>query len=266
MRTRLTYLEEQRAALHSEITRLVDEPVPNDRRAAEAANAHIEAEQRRLEQLDDQIRQVREATAGDSLEGELRERLGMTEPGGSGPGRFRRGFSRGADSVYARGNGASYFRDLVISTMPSEPGFCDAQRRLQDHAQVIARAANDLPDEFRATGERRAAGTETRTNPNRTDGQGGYFVPPLWLVDEYVDLLRNGRATADRCTVRPLPPGTDSINLPKVATGTATGVQTADAGSVSSTDLTDTSVTAPVRTIAGQQDVAIQLRAVADQL
>jgi len=25
---------------------------------------------------------------------------------------------------------------------------------------------------------------EKRVNPNRTDGQGGYFVPPLWLIDQ----------------------------------------------------------------------------------
>jgi len=49
------------------------------------------------------------------------------------------------------------------------------------------------------------------------------------------------------------------VNLPKVATGTTVAAQTADAASVSSTDLTDTSVSAPVRTIAGQQDIAIQL-------
>jgi len=56
-----------------------------------------------------------------------------------------------------------------------------------------------------------------------------------------------------------LPTGTDSINLPKIATGTTVAVQTADAAGVSSTDMTDTFVTAPVRTIAGQQDIAIQL-------
>src|SRR5204862_5933717 len=55
------------------------------------------------------------------------------------------------------------------------------------------------------------------------------------------------------------PGGTDSINIPKVATGTATAVQTADNGAVAETDMTDTFINAPVRTIAGQQDVAIQL-------
>jgi HK97 family phage major capsid protein len=100
---------------------------------------------------------------------------------------------------------------------------------------------------------------EKRVNPNRTDGQGGYFVPPLWLVDQYIDLPRFGRTAANLCQGFTLPAGTDSINLPKVSTGTAVAVQTADAASVQSTDLTDTSVNAPVRTIAGQQDIAIQL-------
>jgi len=84
-------------------------------------------------------------------------------------------------------------------------------------------------------------------------------VPPLWLVDEYIDLPRFGRTFANTVRNMTLPPGTDSVNVPKVATGTATGVQTADAAAVTSQDLTDTFVSAPVRTIAGQQDVAIQL-------
>jgi HK97 family phage major capsid protein len=74
-----------------------------------------------------------------------------------------------------------------------------------------------------------------------------------------VTIIRNGRAAADRCNVQPLPPGTDNINLPKLATGTTVAVQTADAGSVSSTDFTDTNVSGPVRTIAGQNDVSLQL-------
>jgi hypothetical protein len=75
---------------------------------------------------------------------------------------------------------------------------------------------------------------EKRVNPNRTDGQGGYFVPPLWLVDDYIDLPRFGRTFANTVRNMALPSGTDSINVPKVATGTATGVQTADAGAVTS--------------------------------
>ncbi len=56
----------------------------------------------------------------------------------------------------------------------------------------------------------------------------------------------------------PLPPGTDSLNVPRISTGTSTDIQTADNQSVSETDLADATVAAGVKTIVGQQDVAIQ--------
>jgi hypothetical protein len=61
------------------------------------------------------------------------------------------------------------------------------------------------------------------------------------------------------CQRQPLPGGTDSINIPKILTGTAVGVQTADNTPVVDVDLTDTFINAPVRTISGEQAVAIQL-------
>lgn len=141
--------------------------------------------------------------------------------------------------TYERGNGRSYLQDLarVQLNMDADGG---ARERLQRHAQDVA------------------TGPEFR-DLNRTDGNGGYFVPPLWLMSQFVELARAGRAYANVVNNQPLPPGTDSINIPKVATGTATAVQTADNGAVQETDLTDTFINAPVRTIAGQQDVAIQL-------
>jgi HK97 family phage major capsid protein len=119
--------------------------------------------------------------------------------------------------------------------------------------QRAARAETEL------RGVDKESSFEKRVNPNRTDGQGGYFVPPLWLVDEYIDLPRFGRTFANTVRNLTLPSGTDSINVPKVATGSLTGVQTADAAAVTSQDMTDTFVSAPVRTIAGQQDIALQL-------
>lgn len=110
----------------------------------------------------------------------------------------------------------------------------------------------------RATDPFSVGNPEFRANPSRTDGQGGYFVPPLWLVDEFIPYLRNGRPFASAVRQMELPAGTDSINIPKVNSGTLTGMQ-ADVGAVASQDITDTFVTAPVRTIAGQQDVAMQL-------
>lgn len=141
--------------------------------------------------------------------------------------------------TYDRGNGNSYMRDLVRHQMNMDDTGAAIQR-LQRHGEEVR------------------TGKEYR-DLNRTDGNGGYFVPPLWLMDQFVDLARAGRAYANVVTSQPLPAGTDSINIPKVASGTTTAIQTTDNGAVSETDITDTSVSAPVKTIAGQQDVAIQL-------
>ncbi|GAA1065210.1 phage major capsid protein [Streptomyces asiaticus] len=141
--------------------------------------------------------------------------------------------------TYERGNGRSYLQDLARVQLNMD---ADGQSRdrLQRHAQDVA------------------TGQEYR-DLNRTDGNGGYAVPPLWLMSQFIELARAGRAYANVVNNQPLPPGTDSINIPKVATGTAAAIQTADNAAVQETDLTDTSISAPVRTIAGQQDVAIQL-------
>ncbi|MEV8031392.1 phage major capsid protein [Streptomyces sp. NPDC086182] len=178
--------------------------------------------------------------------------------------------------TYERDSGHSYFLDLArvqLNRGDGDGGLSAASARLQRHGQEMdvempkreasrrAAAERDRDALNRDINARGNRGTvfEKRTNPNRTDGQGGYFVPPLWLIDEYVDLPRFGRTFANSVRNMALPPGTDSINVPKIATGTRVDVQTADAAAVTSQDLTDTFISAPVRTLAGQQDVAIQL-------
>lgn len=156
----------------------------------------------------------------------------------------------------------SYFADLGRALIGNDS---EAMARLQAHGREMDVEMPRRERERAVRAERDMSGLgyespfEQRVNPNRTDGQGGYFVPPLWLVDEHIKALRAGRVFADQCRQLDLPAGTDSVNIPKVATGTATAIQTADGQAVQSTDLTDTSVSAGVKTIAGQQDVALQL-------
>jgi hypothetical protein len=100
--------------------------------------------------------------------------------------------------------------------------------------------------------------TEFRA-PSRIVGQGGYAIPPLWLIDEYIPALRPGRVAAGLCRQMPLPEGTDSINIPRLLTPTLTGIQSADAAPVVSRDFSDTFQQANVKTVAGQEDVPIQL-------
>ena len=183
-------------------------------------------------------------------------------------------------TVYGKYSGNSYWLDLARAELNRGQDVPGARERLGRHAQELS---VDLPkrQERRAKlaaerVERLHAGSRheelalerflgsgmsifERRAIDRTDGAGGYFVPPLWLIDEYVPYLRAGRVLADRCHSMPLPAGTDSINLPRITTGTATGAQSADGAAVGSRDLADNYVNALVKTIAGQEDAAMQL-------
>jgi HK97 family phage major capsid protein len=182
--------------------------------------------------------------------------------------------------IYGEHSPHSYWLDLARAEMNRgiDPG--QSRERLNRHAAELevelprraerrAQIARDRIDglhtgtrrEERALERFQSAGHKVfeQRAINRTDGTGGYFVPPLWLIDQYAEYLRAGRVLADRCRSVPLPGGTDSINLPRITTGTAVGPQTADGGSVPGRDMADNYSNALVRTIAGQEDVAIQL-------
>lgn len=146
-------------------------------------------------------------------------------------------------AIYQKGDPRrSYMQDLIKVTINMD-GDGECRDRLMRHSQDVA----TLPEysEYR--------------DLSRVDGQGGYAVPPAWLMDQYVELARPGRALANLVQRMTLPGGTDSINIPKMKTGTVVDLQTADNAAVAETDLTDDFITAPVRTIAGQQGIAIQL-------
>ena len=125
----------------------------------------------------------------------------------------------------------SYFRDLYLS---KTKGDREATDRLSGHAL----ATRDI---------------------NTTDTSGGDFVPPAYLVDEYIAKARAGRITADLCSKFALPGGTDSINFPAITTGTANAAQASQNSALQETNLVTATVTAPVTTIGGIQDVSVQL-------
>jgi HK97 family phage major capsid protein len=126
-------------------------------------------------------------------------------------------------------------------------------------AEQETRALNRAMDSILEDQERRDAGFEQRVNPNTSSGTGGEFVPPAWLISQYVPFFRPGRVTADLCTNKPLPPGTDVINIPRITTGSTTAIQPAQGTAVSSTDIVTTAVKGPVNTISGQEDISLQL-------
>ena len=141
--------------------------------------------------------------------------------------------TREENPVYRRDNptGASFFRDLAWA---------------QRGGAVGEAARNRLADS-----QERALSTSA--------GAGGQFAPPLWIPEEFVALARPGRVSADAVQHDDLPSGVSSINLPRVATGTAVAVQATQNSGVQQTDLTTDSVSSGITTIAGKQIISLQL-------
>jgi HK97 family phage major capsid protein len=139
--------------------------------------------------------------------------------------------------TYARGGQFSHVRDSAVVALNGN-GATAARERLERHA--------------------REASVELRAG-DAGDTAGGTFVPPLWVLSEYVGVQRAGRATADLARKLPLPGGTDSINIPTITTGNLTAVQATENSAITFRDMVTSSTTADVTTVAGTYDFSLQL-------
>lgn len=140
--------------------------------------------------------------------------------------------------IYEGKNGL-YLQDLLRTNREfGLSGGDESMQRLQRHAQ-------ELQVEARAIG---------RT----TDTEWGFFVPPLYAIDDYAAILRAGRPFADAIGSRPLPSGVDQVKIPRLTTGTKVRVQAGDKAAVTTQDLVSAETTAELVTIAGYIDVAVQ--------
>ena len=285
MSTLVEQLEQRSAALYAEMTAAVKPSIDEKRSATpEELEKFTRAKEERA-QVDDQVKTFKEQAEREQRAAASRAATGATDREERGDASGARAVITSEPTVYGPGQRHSYFLDMARHDLrrgEGDGGVNAAVDRMNRHAQEI----DKVMPERRAAVERRASkayeeaftgsAAEQRAlsrmermgiSPferekrfiSRTDGQGGYFVPPLWLIDEYIPYLRAGRTFADMWRNFPLPAGTDSINIPRVTLGTATGPQTADGGPVPGRDMTDNFVNALVRTVAGQQDAAIQL-------
>jgi HK97 family phage major capsid protein len=137
--------------------------------------------------------------------------------------------------VYERTSPHSYFKDLASSKHDN-----DADERLRQHMRQMQVERRDL---------------------STTAGGVGEFVAPQYLNDEWIPLARAGRVTANLPILRTLVPGRDSnvLHFPRLATGSAVAVQTADNAGVQETDPTSSDYSVTASTIAGQVDLSRQL-------
>jgi hypothetical protein len=95
-------------------------------------------------------------------------------------------------------NTSSFFADVIAA----DQGNADAAQRLWRHAQEMTALRKDTG----VTASERALSS--------TDTAGGYLVPPLYLQEEFVNLSRAGRVTANVIGSRALPGGVSPVGTP----------------------------------------------------
>lgn len=141
---------------------------------------------------------------------------------------------------YRKGGKESFYEDLANA---QTRGDSEARERLV------------VNDRYRADKLKR----ESRAGETTVVGAGGEFAPPLWQIDQFIALARPKRTFADLVNNVALPDGVSSISLPKVATGTATATQGTQNTGVNVQDITTTSVSTGITTVAGGAVISQQL-------
>ena len=261
---------ERRVEAQKELDETLEAPNAEKRGLTEDETGILEWLNAELDELDRQIPALKESEARKAAAAKAAaeiEAAGPSAPEHRGavirrePGVYRRDASR---------DEPSYLRDLAAFMVPMASSLGirpeDARQRLARNWEEVQRDADQGDDKAfasRIVNEVRRWGqvpdVEQRVNPNTTAGTGGEFVPPLWLVSQYVPYARAGRAAANRVTNVGLPPGIDVINIPKITTGSLTAIQVANAAPVTSQDIVTSTVSGKVNTIAGQEDISLQL-------
>lgn len=241
LRRRLAELVEQRGALADALSGTYAEARSANRDLTEAEQSAYDEARAALVAHDEKITEAR-ARVAEAEEDEKRAETAAQLSAEFGNVRSEERGQRPPVTVgseagtYRKDGQHSYFRDLTMVGL--NRGDSSAMERLQRNNREVQ--------------------VETRAL-STTDGAGGEFVPPLWMINDYVELARTARPTADRVRNETLPGGTDQVNVPKILTGTAVAEQATQNTSVQNTDATTGSVAANVATLAGQQVLPVQL-------
>jgi HK97 family phage major capsid protein len=223
-RSLIAELVAKRSAERAKLDALLGEARSAEGGMTDEQRAAFDTGEATIRAYDARISELDEAVRADDAAAEMARRYSPSVTVVSEPEIYRSGLG-----------GRSYFRDLHLSTYKGD---------------------RDAGDRLARNNRGRA---EERAGLTTVNGAGGEFVPPLWLEREFVKLARPGRVTGNLVPTSALPAGTDSISVPKVATGTAVAVQGTQNTAVQQTDLTTTSVNSTVTTIAGGQTVSLQL-------
>lgn len=162
-------------------------------------------------------------------------RLGTVPEGATGSPAIVRNEERTYSEATDFRDGVSFFRDVVNAQVRGDRNAAD---RLFRHAEEERREGVEV----RAVGTGAFAGTTV----------------PQYLLDMVAPKKRAMRPFADICNSHPLPSEGMTVEISRGTTGTSAAAQDGEGTSVSETDMDDTLLSVPVRTVAGQQTISIQ--------
>jgi len=226
----LTAMRERRNLMRNAMEAILSAPTRENRDLRQSETRDFDLAKTRIGEIDERLEELeyeakRSASAAEALKD-------MYVPPGIGGG-----YTSGGETYHRGATSPSYFADLY-----------NAQRGDANASDRLRRNNREVGMESRALG-----------NTGATGGSGGEFAPPAWIIDQYVKLARPGRVTADLFHKEALPAGVSSVNIPKIATGTTVAQQTTQNTAVAQTDITSTSLSSGIVTLAGKQVVSQQL-------
>lgn len=151
----------------------------------------------------------------------------------------------------SHGEPRSYVKDFV---QWNKRGDRAAQERLERHGREMRVLAGQR-ERLLAPGA--SYELEQRT-VNWATGTGGYSAPPAWIIDQFAVVPTPPRVLSAHAPQFDLPVGCQSVNLPRWTAGAEVG-ESQVGGSDTSTDIADSIVSSAVATIAGNEDVPLQM-------
>lgn len=137
----------------------------------------------------------------------------------------------------------------------------DAERRgVSFLSDVVGAMSGDFGAAERLSRHKAEERVERPGLEQRAVGTGAFtgLTVPQYLTDLVAPNRKAGRVLADLCTTHPMPASGMSVEISRVTTGTAVGIQSSQNSAVSETDADDTLLSIAVQTLGGQQTVSRQ--------
>jgi len=224
-------LVEERATISETVEGILDRAVEESRDLLDTETESLEELKQRADHLDTRIEELRTIQLANAEAARMRAEVAADDNETRSAAGVVRVTNEPLTYAEERSN-VSFFSDMYQSQFYGDPA---ATQRLNRHRDEMAVEHRD-----------------------GTSANYAGLVVPQYLTQLAAELARAGRPTADQCTTLPLGDSGLSIEVSRVTTGASAAVQAAENDAVSETDIDDTLLTVPVRTIASGQQISRQ--------